>query len=388
MIPAHVLVIGGGIGGLSTCMALREGGFDGRLTLVGAEPHLPYDRPPLSKDFMAGQLSEADIVLQPADWYEAQRIALHLGVAVVAMDPDHGWVELDDGSALSADTIVLATGGTPRSVDLPGALVLRTRDDALRLRGRLQPGTRLLVVGAGLIGAEVAASATVHGCAVTLIDPDPLPMAGAIGPLPAEILHRLHAKHGVTVVQTGLESLAAEADVVLMGIGIRPNVELAEASGLDTDNGVLVGADMRTSHGRVFAVGDIARPRGGVRVEHWENARRTGEIAARAILELPPEPAKAPWFWTDRYGIHVEMTGHYDPTATPITRGDASGTGGTGGTDGTIIYWRDGHCVGAVAFNRPLDIRAIQRMIDRGVQVDAARLADQSTDLRTLLKRG
>ncbi|MBS2550745.1 FAD-dependent oxidoreductase [Catenulispora sp. NL8] len=411
--PNHVAVIGAGLAAVSLCAALRAGGFTGRLTMVGDEPCHPYDRPPLSKQFLAGESDAAQISLQPAEWYLAQGIDVRLGVPVAAFDAGTGRVELANGSALVADVLVLATGGRARRLTVPGgqsATVLRTRADAEALRDRLSPGVRVLIAGAGLIGAEVAATATRHGCHVTLVDPSPLPMEHAIGPHAARALHAQHAAHGVTVVSGGVRAIEpgrvalstgasvsadtdtdadavvdgdrdVDVDVVVAGIGIVPNVELAEDAGLDVDNGVLVDSEMRTTSApNVYAIGDIARVSGTPhRSEHWDNARRTAESAARAILGQPPEPRRAPWFWTDRYGTHLEMAGLYDPDAEAVARGDIEGGAGS------VFYVRDRLCVGAVSLDRPLDIRAAQRLIDRRIPLDTARLADEGVDLHRLL---
>lgn len=392
--PGHVAVIGAGLAAVSLCAALRTGGFTGRITVIGDEPCHPYDRPPLSKQFLAGEHDGTEIALRDAEWYLTQGIDLRLGVAVAAFDAVTRRVELADGTALTAEALVLATGGRARRLSVPGgqtATVLRTRGDAEALRGRLSPGARVLIAGAGLIGAEVAATARHHECHVTLVDPSPLPMEHAIGPHAARALHAQHAAHGVTVIRGGVFAIepgqvtlstgqSVPADVVVAGIGIVPNVELAEDAGLDVDNGVLVDAGMRTSAPDVYAIGDIARVAGTRhRSEHWDNARRTAEAAGRSILGLPSEPRAAPWFWTDRYGTHLEMTGLYDPDAEAVPRGAIEDG------NGTVFYIRDNRCVGAVSLDRPLDIRAAQRMIDRDVPVEGALLADEATDLRKLL---
>lgn len=391
--PEHVLVIGAGLAAVSLCAALRDGGFAGRVTVVGDEPWPPYDRPPLSKQYLAGERTLSEIALQPPDWYSEQNIEVRRGV-VVAIDPAACRAELADGPTLAADAVVLATGGRARRLAVPGgesAAVLRTRADAERLRGALVPGARLLIAGAGLIGGEVAATATSHDCRVTLVDPSPLPMEKAVGPHAARGLHAQHANHGVTTVQGGVlamepgevelsTGLRMPADLVLAAIGITVNTELAQDAGLEVDDGVVVDAGMRTSVEHVYAIGDIARIAGARhRSEHWDNARRTAQAAARSILGVAPQTPPAPWFWTDRYGAHFEMTGSYDPGAEAVRRGDIEAG------DGTVFYLRDARCVGAVTLRRPLDIRAAQRMIDRGLTVDAARLADEATDLRKLL---
>ncbi len=341
----HVLVIGAGLAGVSTCAALRAAGHDGRLTLIGAEPGPPYDRPPLSKAFLAAEADGDTIALQPPSWYAEQRIHLLTGMPVAEIDAESGDVELADGSRMTADVLVLATGGTARRLpDFPhdhaGVHLLRTRDDAIRLRSALRPGTRLLVIGAGLIGAEVTATATKIGCAVTLVDPNASPLAAIVGPHAADALRLQHVRHGVRLIHGSCPALepagangplratlstgeAIEADQVLVGVGIRPDTGLAERAGLAVDGGVLVDERQHTGSPRVYAVGDVARvvgPDGPLpRIEHWDNARRTGEVAARAILGLAPTQPKAPWFWTDRYGTHLEMTGHYAPFCTCVT---------------------------------------------------------------------
>jgi NADPH-dependent 2,4-dienoyl-CoA reductase/sulfur reductase-like enzyme len=403
-VTGHVLVIGAGLAGVSTCGALRTAGHDGRLTLIGAESGPPYDRPPLSKTFLTAETDADAIALQPPSWYADQEIDLLTGIAVAEIDTESGRVQVADGTGITADVLVLATGGTARQIpgiphEHAGVHLLRTREDAFRLRSALCPGTRLLVIGAGLIGAEVTASATQIGCEVTLIDPNASPLAAVIGPPASEALRLQHSRHGVRLVQgscTALEPAGPlratlstgeviDVDQVLVGIGIRPDTALAERAGLAVDNGVLVDEHQRTGSPRVYAVGDLARtvgPGGPLpRIEHWDNARRTGELAARAILGLTPPPPRAPWFWTDRYGTHLEMTGRYDPLAAEIIRGDLAGEGG-----GTVIYQRDGRCVGAVALDRPLDIRAVQRIIDRDRRPTIAQLADPAVELRDLAR--
>jgi 3-phenylpropionate/trans-cinnamate dioxygenase ferredoxin reductase component len=403
----HVLVIGAGLAGISTCGALRAAGHDGRLTLIGAEPGPPYDRPPLSKSFLTAHADDTSIALQPPSWYAEQGIDLRTGMPVAEIDAESGRVQLADGTGLTADVLVLATGGTARRIpgiphEHAGVHLLRTREDAVRLRAALGPGTRLLVIGAGLIGAEVTASATAIGCHVTLVDPNASPLAAVIGPHAAEALRLQHLRHGARLVHgtcTALEPAGANGplratlstgeaigvDQILVGIGIRPDTTLAARAGLAVDNGILVDELQRTASPRVYAVGDAARtlgPHGPLpRTEHWDNARRTAELAARAILGLTPPPPKAPWFWTDRYGTHLEMTGHYDPLAQEIIRQDLAGENG-----GTVVYHRDGQCIGAVTLDRPLDIRAVQRIIDRGRRPTAAQLADPAVDLRDLAR--
>ena len=401
----RIALVGAGISAVSTCDALRDAGFDGEIVLLSGEDGLPYDRPPLSKDVLTGAVTAQDgIALRPADWYERQRVELRTGTVVTALRPDEGVLELADGTELTADRIVLATGGTVRTLPVPGAddpavHTLRTWEEAQRLRARLVPGARIAVIGAGLIGAETAAVAVSLGCSVTLIDPVPVPLTAVVGPQIAGALHARHGAEGVEVVTGGVERIdrapGAEevtvtvggraepvvADTVVVGIGIRPATALAEAAGLTVDNGIVVDAGQRTSHPRVFAVGDVAR-RGGepVRHEHWDAAQNGGRAAAAGLLDAAPPQPGASWFWSDRYGSRLEGVGSMAAAEETVVRGDvASGAFTVFGLRGPVL-------VAAAAIDRPKDIKAAQRLIARAVPVSAERLADPATELRALLR--
>ncbi|WP_086731005.1 NAD(P)/FAD-dependent oxidoreductase [Streptomyces carpinensis] len=399
----RIAVVGAGLAAVSTCDALRTQGYDGELVLFSAEEGLPYDRPPLSKDVLLGKARREDVLLRPADWYEQRGVELWPGAAVTAIHPEQGTVELAGGSAVGAERIVLATGGTPRALPVPGGddpsvHLLRTWEESERLRERLLPGARVVVVGAGLIGAETAAVAVALGCRVTLVDPVAVPLTAAVGPEIAEVLHRRHAEEGIEVVTGGVERIErAEgseevsvhisgrpvplaADTVVVGIGIRPGTALAEAAGLTVDNGVVVDAAQRTSHPHVFAVGDVARQDGHRRHEHWEAAQQDGEAAAAGLLGKPMPQRPAQWFWSDRHGSRLEAVGSMADAGRTVLRGVP------GGGPCTVFGLRGDRLVAAAAIDRVRDIKAARRLIDRGVAVDAARLADETTDLRTLLR--
>ncbi|HEY8981672.1 MAG TPA: FAD-dependent oxidoreductase [Streptomyces sp.] len=399
----RIAVVGAGLAAVSACDALRAHGYDGDLVLYSAEDGLPYDRPPLSKDVLLGKSRRDDILLRPAQWYDEQRVRLRDGTAVRALRLQEGGVELDGGVVETADRIVLATGGTPRALPVPGGAdpeirLLRTWEDAQRLRERLLPGARVTVVGAGLIGAETAAVAVALGCRVTLVDPVPVPLAPAVGDDIAAALHDRHRAAGVDVITAGVEQvrrhegrflvhlsgsdIAVTADTVVAGIGIRPATRLAEAAGLRVDNGVVVGTDRRTSHPAVHAIGDVARDDGRrTRHEHWEAAQRDGEAVARGILGLPAADAGAPWFWSDRYGTRLEAIGTMADAERTVLRGTAE--------SGAFLAFglRGDRVVAAAAIDRTRDIKAVRRIVDRGIAVDPAELADESTDLRALLRR-
>ncbi|MEU9409968.1 FAD-dependent oxidoreductase [Streptomyces sp. NPDC048281] len=400
----RVVIVGGGVAGVSTAAALRSGGFDGDLTLVDAGD-FPYDRPPLSKDFLAGTKDIKQIALQPPQWYDDQRVRLINRTAVTALRPRDAAVELPDGRLLPADRVVLATGGGAARPPIPGidsdrVHVLRTADDADRLRPALAPGARVLVVGAGLIGAEVASTAVRLGCQVDLVDPVAVPLAAVLGPELAAWLHDLHARHRVTTLRASVESFTelrtgievrltsvAEPrlyDAVVLGVGMVPCTELARLAGLEVDRGIVVDERHVTSNPAVLAVGDPARVRrdGALlpRTEHWEAARHDGARAAATLLgTAPPEPT-APWFWTDRHARHVEAVGHLDTAEHTVVRGAFDGP------SFAVFGLRDGLVVAAASVDDPSAVRAARRMIDRRIPADADRLADPSVKPRDLLR--
>lgn len=401
----RIAVVGAGLAAVSACDALRAQGYDGELVLYSAEWGLPYDRPPLSKDVLLGKARRDDVLLRPEQWYEEQRVDLREGTRVRAIRPQEGGLELSDGSVVGADRIVLATGGTPRALPVPGGddpavHLLRTWEDAERLRERLLPGARVAVVGAGLIGAETAAVAHALGCRVTLVDPVPVPLTAVVGDDIAGALHLRHSVEGIDVVTAGVERVERRpgglgvllhlngdrdpltADTVVVGIGIRPATELAEIGGLTVDNGIVVDAGQRTSHPNVFAVGDVARSEGHrVRHEHWEAAQQGGEAVAHGILGRPvPEPG-TPWFWSDRHGSRLEAVGTMADAEQTVRRGEPDSGAFT------VFGLRGDRVVAAASIDRARDIKAARRVVDRRVVVDPVHLADESTDLRALLRR-
>jgi NADPH-dependent 2,4-dienoyl-CoA reductase/sulfur reductase-like enzyme len=394
----HVVVLGAGIGGVSTAAALRSGGFDGRITLVDAAP-FPYDRPPLSKDYLAGRLGVDRLALQPPAWFAAQDVRLVTSAAVIGIDVATGSVVLAD-STMSADRVVLATGGAAVHPPIPGSAdprvhVLRTLADADRLRAALVPGARVLVVGAGLVGAEVAATAAGLDCEVTLVDPVSLPLAPVVGAPVSAWLHALHGTHEVRTVGAALDRLEpvgggvaatltsgnnAIFDVVLLALGMRPVTDLAVSAGLEVDRGVLVDERQVSSNPAVLAIGDAARLRGGATPGHWEAAMLDGQRAAATILGAAIPRRSAPWFWTDRYGHHVEVVGDMGPGLAQVVRGTL------GEPPFSVFGVQEGRVRAAVAVDEPNSVRAARRMIDRSLPVDPDALADPGTDLRRLLR--
>lgn len=406
-VPESVLIAGGGLAGFTVAQELRKRGFEGEITLVDPEG-VPYDRPPLSKEYLDGSFPADKLPFAAESWFAENSVEL-VTDRVTAIQPETGTATLESGALWTADTFVLATGGRARHLpvpgaDLPGVFYLRTKADADGLRELLVPGKRLAVIGGGLIGAEVASTAVRAGATVTLIDPVKIPGAMAMGQTIALHLHQLHEAHGVrtidkpttaihrdgdewiVTIDDGPQHGGAEviADGVLIAIGIVPEVGVALAAGLDVDNGVLVDENQRTSHPQVYAVGDSARhrlPDGTLthRHEHWQSAMQSGQTAAAAILgqELPAHPA--PWMWSDRYGHHVEAVGSMAEGRLVVRERD-------GKPWVSFLLDDQGRMVGAAAIDGGIAIRAAQRIIDRGTVVDPALLADPAVNLKKLAR--
>jgi NADPH-dependent 2,4-dienoyl-CoA reductase/sulfur reductase-like enzyme len=334
-----VLIVGASLAGVRTADALRAANFDGEITIVGAEAELPYDRPPLSKQFLAGQIEEPRLLLRSADSYVHDRISLRLGLRATGVEArsDRVLVSLDDGSMVSADALVIATGTRPRVLDVPRShpytYDLRTRQDSVAIRERLVPGARVTIIGAGFIGAEVASTAKTLGCDVTVLEAAPAPLARALGEQMGNACAGFHTANGVSL-RTGVNITAIHsdsvhladgsivpADVVVTGIGVAPNVEWLQGSGIAIDDGVLCDSSLRVrsaDSGEVFpnivAVGDIARfPNAlfgeDMRVEHWTNAVETATHAAATLMGSTEAFAPVPYFWSDQYGKKIQFLG-------------------------------------------------------------------------------
>lgn len=404
---AAVVIAGGGLSGFTVAQELRRHAFAGTITIVDPEG-TAYDRPPLSKEYLDGRFPAEKLPFVPPAWFEENSVEL-IADRVTTVDADAHTVTLASGRALACDRVVLATGGQARRLpvpggDLEGIFALRTRQDADDLRALLTPGKHLAIIGAGLIGAEVASTAVAAGAEVTLIDPVPVPAVLALGQTIATHLHGLHERHGVRTIcapTTAIERACerwvvtvdggpdsggtrVEADGVLVAIGIVPDVTLGRELGLDVDGGVLVDEHQRTSNPFVYAVGDGARHRladGTLapRHEHWESAMNAGKTAAASIagVDLPVHPA--PWMWSDRYGHHVESVGSMAAGQLTVREKD-------GAPWIAFMQDDDGRLLGAAAIDGGNAVRAVRRIIDRGIVVDSAKLADASIDLKKLAR--
>lgn len=326
--PTRIVVVGASAAGLAAAETLRLEGYDGVLSLVGDEQYPPYDRPPLSKQVLAGEWDAQRLPLRAADRLDALALDMRLGTAAVALDPAARTITLDNGDTLPYDAAVIATGVRPRQLKGEGAHLLRSADDALALRERIDAGRRLIIVGAGFLGAEVAAVARGRGAEVTVLEPASVPLAHAVGEQVGQAIAQAHREQGVDLrTGTGVESVAKEgvvltdgeslpADTVLVAVGSVPNTQWLEGSGLDLTDGVLCDEFCAAAPG-VYAAGDVARwhnPRYGavMRLEHRTNATEQGMAVARNILASDqPEPfAPIPYFWSDQYDLRIQSYGY------------------------------------------------------------------------------
>ncbi|MDT4942438.1 MAG: 3-phenylpropionate/trans-cinnamate dioxygenase ferredoxin reductase component [Pseudonocardiales bacterium] len=393
--PTSVVIVGGGLAGAKTAEALREQGYAGPVTLVSAEDQLPYERPPLSKGYLAGKDAFDDAVVHPAEWYAEHDVTLRLGTEVAAVHPDDSAVELAGGERLEYGALVLATGSAPRRLPIPGAdtaLTLRTRADSDAIRATFGDGKRLVIVGAGWIGLEVAAAARDKGTTVTVLESADLPLLAVLGREMATVFADLHREHGVDLrFGVSVAEIAADgvrladgafvpADAVLLGVGAAPRTELAERAGLDTENGVLVDASLRTSDPAIWAVGDIAsqdHPVLGrrVRVEHWATALNQPAVAAAAILGTGTDGSSAytelPYFFSDQYDLGMEYVGLAGPDARVVTRGDVAARE-------FVAFWLDGddHVLASMNVNVWDVVDEIKPLISERRPVDVAKLTD------------
>jgi NADPH-dependent 2,4-dienoyl-CoA reductase/sulfur reductase-like enzyme len=399
--PGTIVVVGGSLAGLRGSEALRRLGHDGRLVLVGEERHRPYDRPPLSKEVLRGERAPEAIALAKPESFDALGLDLRLGRRATALDLAARRLDLDDGESLAWDGLLIATGAAPRRLPgtpgLPGIHVLRSLDDCLAIRAELERRPRVAVVGAGFIGAEVAASCRALGLSVTVIETLPLPLAGAVAREVGEVIAGVHRDHGVDLRLgarvAGFEGAArvervrladgssVEADVVVVGIGVKPVTGWLESSGLALDDGVVCDATCAASAPGVVAAGDVARwhnPMFGesMRVEHWTNAVEQANAAAERLLKGPEAPAFAsvPFVWSDQYDGKIQAVGRPRPDdEIAIVHGTLAER------RFVALHGRKGRLVGAVAMGRVRQLVALRRAIRDGVGFeDAVREAGRS----------
>jgi 3-phenylpropionate/trans-cinnamate dioxygenase ferredoxin reductase subunit len=379
---AGIVIVGGGLAAQRCAQTLRARGYEGAVRIVCGEPEPPYDRPPLSKEFLAGEVEEESIALRPPAWYEANEIDLILGRRATRLDPATKRLELDDGTALPYERLLIATGSQARRLPnlegWPNVHYLRTLADARRLRAELRLGAGLVIVGAGFIGQEVAATARQAGAEVTIVEALATPLGPILGDAVGRWLVDLHRDRDVRVLLSArlsrahgngrVDELVLEdgrrlgCDAVVVGIGVAPAAQWLAGSGLEAD-GVLTDPAGRTSVPDVFAAGDVARsfdPRFGLhaRAEHWETAARQGAAAAKAMLGEDPTPPPLPSFWSDQYGHRIQYVGHAEHADEARVESDPDGR------DLRVVYRRRGRPVAALVVDRPRELVALRREID------------------------
>jgi len=403
-----MVIVGASLAGARAAEALREEGYDGPVVLVGTEDEIPYERPPLSKDYLMGKHGRDKIYVRPREWYGEHDVDLRLGTTVTAIDAAAHEVALAGGGRLGYGKLLLATGSSPRRLPVPGAdldgvLYLRTVADSDRIRTAFEAASRVAVIGAGWIGLETTAAARTAGADVTVLEAAELPLLRVLGREVAEVFAGLHGERGVDlrfgVHVAGItaangradgvmlaDGTRVDADVVIVGIGITPNTELATAAGLTVDNGIVTDARLRTSEPDIFAAGDVANalhPLVGkhIRVEHWANARHQPVAAAKAMLGQDVAYDRVPYFYTDQYDLGMEYAGYVEPGeyAEVVFRGDVPARE-------FIAFWLagDGRVLAGMNVNVWDVSESIAALVRQGARVSASALADASVPLESL----
>ncbi|MET0164611.1 MAG: FAD-dependent oxidoreductase [Vicinamibacterales bacterium] len=404
MADAYVIV-GASLAGATAAVTLRQEGADGTITLIGAEKEPPYERPPLSKTYLRGETPFETALVRPPTFYAEHEIEMIRGCRAVRIDASARFVELDDGRRVPFDRLLIATGGRNRRLsvagaDLDGIYSLRTVQDADRIRAETVAGRRVVVVGMGFIGSEVAASLRQKDLDVVAIEPSKTPLARVLGEDVGQCLADLHRKRGVRTVfedtvvafegTSRVEQVLTrggqrlECDFVVAGVGIEPVVDVLDGSGIYVDNGVVVDEYCQTSVSGIYAAGDVANHyhplfKRRIRVEHWQNAIKQGAAAARNMLGRYVPYDEVHWFWSDQYDANLQYAGFHSKWEQLVVRGRL-------GSDSFLAcYVNDGRIDAAVALNRAKDLRRVMPLIKARRPVDLEQLRDESVDLRSLL---
>lgn len=404
---ANFVIVGGGLAGAKAAEALRSNGFDGSITLVAKESHLPYERPPLSKGYLMGKDPRESVFVHPLDWYAENAVDLRRESEAVALDASSHTVTLSDGSTLPYDKLLIATGSIPRKLSIPGAdfdgvFYLREIDDSEAIKSAFALAKSVAVIGAGWIGLETAAAARAAGLDVTILEAAALPLVRIVGDQVGQVFADLQRKNGVdlrlevsvdellgadgrvTGVRLGDGSLIP-ADMVIVGVGIAPAVALAETAGLKVDNGILVDEHLRTSDPDIYAAGDVANafnPSIGshIRVEHWANALNMPAVAVKGMMGEEASYDRLPYFYSDQYDLGLEYVGYTAPGEFDevVIRGDLS-------SGAFIAFWLRGGVIQAGMNANVWDVvDPIRDLILRGTPVDSAALADENVELGSL----
>ncbi|MGV6874544.1 NAD(P)/FAD-dependent oxidoreductase [Pseudochelatococcus sp. B33] len=401
MSQTDIVVVGAGQAGSHAAMALRNAGHHGSITLVGEENEPPYERPPLSKEMLTSTEMPAPAHFHPLERYGEKKIDLICGVRVSAIDPGRRVVSLDDGRALPFGKLLIATGSRPRRMEVPGnerLIYLRNLEDARVLRQRLNPGIRVVCIGAGVIGLEIASAAIARNCAVTVIEAGQGAMARSVSTEVGKWLCTRHEEHGVRFLfgssiaeirEEGVVTAGGHfvpADVVVAGIGTERDTALAASAEIAVANGILVDEFGETTIAGIYAAGDVAafwsaRHGRHVRLENWQHAQDHGSAVGRSMAgqRVPYDPV--PWFWTDQHGINLQMAGSAEGAASAVVRGSTA--------DGAFSVWTFDTAdlvIGVTGINAPRDVRAGRMLIRSRKYVDPALIADVSYPVQTLVK--
>lgn len=406
MAVGNIVIVGAGMAAAKAAETLRQEGFSGRLTLIGDEPALPYERPPLSKGYLQGTQERGSLFLLPSSWYGDNEVDVISGCAATAIDRSSAEVHLGDGRRVGYDKLLVATGSRPRALDVPGSDLagvhyLRTLRDSDQLRDALAGADRAAVLGGGWIGLEVASAARAAGVEVTLVERAALPLLDVLGAEVAAVFADLHRQHGVDLrLGQGVRRLLGEgrvagvelddgtriaADVAVVGVGIVPNTELASASGLAVDDGLVVDEHLRTSDPTVWSAGDVASAyhpvlRRHIRVEHVTNALHQGPAAARSMLGGSDPYAELPFFYSDQYDLGMEYLGFVEPRQYDrvVIRGDVAGRQ-------FVAFWcSQGRVLAGMHVNTWDALDPIRALVASGRSIPADRLADEGIALTDL----
>jgi len=399
-----IVIVGASLTGTKAAEALRKEGFDGRIVMFGQETQPPYLRPPLTKDYLRGETELDKVFVHPRAWYEEQRIELHLSTPVRAIEPATREVVLDDEERVTFDRLLIATGAAPRRLHIPGSDLagvhyLRTLEDADAIRGAATAARRVVVVGGGWIGAEVAASIRQLGLPVVMIADTSVPLERVLGIEVGTVYRDLHAGRGVELVmnqravaflgRSAVEAVETadgariEGDLVVVGVGAQPRTELADRAGLDVGDGILVDEYLETSMSGIFAAGDVAaawHPFLGarLRLEHWDNARRQGRVAARNMLGKAEPYARIPYFYSDQYDLGMEYAGHAPSWDRVVFRGEPA-------SSSFVAFWlKDGRVVAGMNANVWKVNDAIAALVGSRQRVAIERIVDPTVPLDDL----
>jgi 3-phenylpropionate/trans-cinnamate dioxygenase ferredoxin reductase subunit len=402
--PETMVIVGASLAGGSAAVTLRQEGFEGKVLLIGAEPQPPYERPPLSKEYLRSESSFEDALVRAPDFYDENGIETRFGVRATRVDSADKAVELDGGERLLYDKLLVATGGSNRRVPIPGIGLegiygLRTVVDSERIRAEIAPGRKAVVVGMGFIGSEVAASLRQSGVEVTVVDRNTVPLRRVLGEEIGRVIEGIHRDHGTQLISkdtvaafegvsrvervTTARGRRIECDFAVVGLGVEPATDLLAGTGVEIDNGIVVDEYCRTNVEGIYAAGDVANhyhPIFGrhIRVEHWKNALKHGPAAAKSMLGDGGPYEEVPWFWSDQYEHNLQYAGFHTEWDELVVRGSLEER------SFVAFYRKDGRVLAAVTIGRGRDLRRSVPLIKAQEQVEAAMLRDPDIDLRTL----